>query len=79
MSRYRFLAEANEELRAAAEYYDVQFPGLGRELVVEVRRVCRTIAETPQIGKSVRPNITSPTRAPLSLLMSSTLSKTTTC
>ena len=45
MSSYRFLPEASKELLAAAEYYDAESHGLGRELVLEVRRVCRTISE----------------------------------
>jgi len=57
MSRFRFLPEASEELQAAAEYYDTQSVGLGRELITEVRRLCRMIAESPQVGRSVRPDI----------------------
>jgi len=57
MSRFRFLPEASEELRAAAEYYDAQSVGLGRELVIQVRRLCRMIAESPKVGRSVRPEL----------------------
>lgn len=57
MSHFRFLSEASEELQAAAEYYDAQSIGLGRELVIEVRRLCRMIAESPQVGRPVRPDI----------------------
>jgi plasmid stabilization system protein ParE len=57
MSGYRFLPEASEELRAAAERYDAESAGLGRELVLDVRRVCRSISEAPHIGRMVRNDI----------------------
>jgi hypothetical protein len=33
MSRLRFLAEAQEELRAAAKFYEAEQPGLGFALI----------------------------------------------
>ena len=38
MTAVRLLREAEEELRAAAEFYEAEQPGLGRALIQEVRR-----------------------------------------
>ena len=57
MTAIRFLAEAAEELQVAAEYYDSQAPGLGRDFALEVQRLSELIAENPHIGSQVRPRI----------------------
>lgn len=47
MTPIRLLPEAEEELRAAARFYEAEQRGLGRALIKEVRRACRLIAEHP--------------------------------
>jgi len=47
MTPIRLLPEAEEELRAAAEFYEAEQRGLGRALIQEVRRAYRFIAEQP--------------------------------
>ena len=47
MTAVRLLREAEEELRAAAEFYEAEQPGLGRALIQEVRRGLRFISEQP--------------------------------
>jgi len=47
MTRVRLLPEAEEELRAAAKFYEAEQQGLGRGLIQEVRRAFRFIAEQP--------------------------------
>ena len=42
-----FHPEARRELRAAAEFYRAESPGLGRAFVAEVRAVAARIAEFP--------------------------------
>lgn len=57
MTAIKFLAEAAEELQAAAEYYESQASGLGRDFTLEVQRLAELIAENPHIGSQVRPLI----------------------
>jgi hypothetical protein len=47
MTAVRLLPEAEEELRAAAKFYEAEQGGLGRALLQEVRRALRFIAEHP--------------------------------
>lgn len=47
MTAIRLLREAEEELQAAAEFYEAEQPGLGRALIQEVRRGLRFISEQP--------------------------------
>ena len=47
MTAVRLLPEAEEELRAAARFYETEQSGLGRALLHEVRRALRVIAEHP--------------------------------
>jgi plasmid stabilization system protein ParE len=47
----RFLREAEEELRAAAKFYEAEQQGLGRALIHEVRRAFRFIAEQPSAAR----------------------------
>lgn len=46
----QFHPEARRELRAAAEFYRDESPGLGRAFVAEVRVAAARIAEFPQSG-----------------------------
>lgn len=57
MSRLRFLAEAQEELRAAAMFYEAEQPGLGFALIREVRRVLAIIADKPLAARVERNEI----------------------
>lgn len=45
MTRARILPEAQDDLRAAARYYEAEQSRLGRALINESRRACRLIAE----------------------------------
>ena len=47
MTAIRLLPEAEEELRAAARFYEAEQSGLGRALLQEVRHVLRFVAEHP--------------------------------
>lgn len=47
MTPMRLLPDAEEELRAAARFYEAEQEGLGRALIQEVRRAFRFIREYP--------------------------------
>jgi len=53
MTRVRFLLEAEEELAAAAVFYDDTSPGLGGEFLAEIQRTCRLIASDPESGREL--------------------------
>jgi plasmid stabilization system protein ParE len=57
MSVYRLLTQAKEDLQAGVAYYDSEFPSLGYEFALEVRRLCRLIAESLTAGFEVKPHI----------------------
>ena len=57
MISLRLLAEAEEELRAAAEFYESEQPELGRALLREVRRTSRLISERPFVARIERGDI----------------------
>ena len=57
MTLVRILPEAEEELRAAAEIYEEQQRGLGRALLVEVRRAYQRIIELPLAARNERGEI----------------------
>lgn len=57
MTAARLLPEAEEELRAAAKFYEAEQPGLGRALLQEVRRALRFIAEHPLAARIERAEI----------------------
>ena len=57
MTAIRLLREAEEELRLAAEFYEEAQPGLGRALIVEVRRAKNFIAAHPLAARVVRGEI----------------------
>jgi toxin ParE1/3/4 len=57
MTPIRLLPEAEEELRAAAEFYEAEQAGLGKALIQEVRRACRFIAEQPSAARIERNDI----------------------
>jgi hypothetical protein len=54
MTRLRLLREAEEELRAAAGFYESEQRGLGRALLHEVRRTLRFIAQRPEASRADR-------------------------
>ncbi len=55
MAEYRLSAEAKDELSAGVSFYDSEYPGLGQEFAIEVRRLCRLIAGSPVAGIELRP------------------------
>ena len=57
MAVYRLISEARDELEVGVSFYDSEYPGLGQEFAIEVRRLCRLIAESPAAGLEVRPAI----------------------
>jgi plasmid stabilization system protein ParE len=57
MAKYRLTSEARNELSAGVSFYDSEYPGLGQEFAIEIRRLCRLIAESPATGFAVRPDI----------------------
>ena len=57
MTLVRILPEAEEELRAAAANYEKQQRGLGRALLVEVRRAYQRIIELPLAARIERGEI----------------------
>lgn len=57
MAGYRLISEARDELIAGVEFYDSEYPGLGQDFAVEVRRLCRLIAESPSAGLELRPGV----------------------
>ena len=54
MTPMRLLPEAEEELRAAARFYEAEQEGLGRALIQEVRRAFRFIREHPAAARVER-------------------------
>ena len=57
MTRVRLLPEAEEELSAAARFYEALQPGLGLALLHEVRRARERIAERPKGSRVERGDI----------------------
>jgi plasmid stabilization system protein ParE len=57
MTPIRLLPQAEEELRAAARFYEAEQQGLGVALIQEVRRAIRFIAENPLASKVERSEI----------------------
>ena len=51
--RISFNPLAERELNDAAQYYDLESPGLGEALLAEVERSCHAIAEYPEAGPVV--------------------------
>jgi plasmid stabilization system protein ParE len=44
---------ADQELEDAAQYYELESPGLGVGFLIEVERCCDAIAENPEAGRIV--------------------------
>lgn len=44
---------ARQELNDAAQYYELESPGLGAAFLAQVERCCASIAEHPESGRSV--------------------------
>jgi toxin ParE2 len=57
MAGYRLIAEAQRELRSGTSFYEAEYPGLGKDFVVEIRRLCRRIVEAPRLGTEVQPGV----------------------
>ena len=57
MTRIRLLPEAEEELQAAARFYEALQSGLGLALLQEVRRANERIAERPKASRVERGDI----------------------
>ena len=57
MTRVRILREAQEELRAAAQYYEKEQPGLGLALIFAVRLAYKRIGEQPLASRLERGDI----------------------
>jgi plasmid stabilization system protein ParE len=57
MTAARLLPEAEEELLAAATFYEAEQAGLGRALLQEVRRTLRLIEEHPLAARIERAEI----------------------
>ncbi len=58
-----FLPEAEQEFREATRYYETKAPGIGLAFMAEVRRMVRSIVETPHaavaVGSGVRKRVMS--------------------
>lgn len=54
MRSYRLSSEARGELNAGVSFYNSE---LGQDFALEVRRLCRRIAEAPAAGFEVRPDV----------------------
>jgi len=57
MTEVRLLREAEEELRAAAQYYESEQPGLGRALLRQVTLSCQRIADHPLASRVERGDV----------------------
>jgi toxin ParE1/3/4 len=57
MTQIRLLPEAEEELQAAARFYEALRLGLGLALLQEVRRARERIAERPRASRTERGDI----------------------
>lgn len=51
MKTISFQRQAQQDLLQAAQYYDEQLPGLGREFADEVYRNLEQLAENPGMGR----------------------------
>ena len=57
MPGYRLTTEACADLIAGVNFYDSEYPGLGQDFALEVRRLCRLIAQSPATGLEVIPDV----------------------
>ena len=57
MKTVQFLAKASEELEAAASYYDLHQPGLGRQFIAETRKTRDRIVALPNAAPEIRERI----------------------
>lgn len=57
MANYRLISEAKAELTAGVSFYDSEYPGLGPEFAIEVRRLCRLVTESPAASLEVCPGV----------------------
>ncbi len=57
MASYRLIAEAQNELRSGMLFYEYQHFSLGKDFVLEIRRLCRHISENPLLGSEIGPAV----------------------
>lgn len=57
--KYEFLAEADDEFREAARYYEREAPGVGLAFITEVHRAISFVLAHPRTSKKVRNRIRS--------------------
>ena len=57
MRAYRLLPQAILDLETGISFYDTEYPGLGVEFAIEVRQLCRLIAQTPASGFKFRSGV----------------------
>ena len=57
MTRVVFHPEAEAELVAAAQFYELHSRGLGLDFIAEVRRATRAVATYPRIGQRFSKNL----------------------
>ena len=57
MPGYRLTVEASADLVAGASFYNSEYPDLGQDFALEVRRLCRLIAKSPAAGLEVSPDV----------------------
>jgi plasmid stabilization system protein ParE len=53
MIGYRFLSPAEDELTAAALFYDAASPGLGSDFLDDIQTAIDRLCEYPQAGKQI--------------------------
>ncbi|MBM4053183.1 MAG: type II toxin-antitoxin system RelE/ParE family toxin [Planctomycetes bacterium] len=57
MTRIVFVDPARDEMIEAAEYYENQSTGLGKDFIAEVQHTVNRIVENPKSGRIIRSNI----------------------
>jgi plasmid stabilization system protein ParE len=57
MIGYRFLSPAEEEMTAAALFYDAASSGLGNDFLDDVQQAINSLSAYPQAGEAVAPRL----------------------
>lgn len=57
MKPSRFLAEAEQEMLAAADFYEYRAAGLGREFLTEIKRLVDVAENQPELGVVLAGNV----------------------
>jgi hypothetical protein len=55
--KIEFHPKADEELRAAARYYDVSIPGLGSQFISAVEALCNRLRSSAELGPKLNGNL----------------------